>query len=60
MSTLDTWAQDKLSVFLGFDPETIRSQVLPYLMSTQTPEAFGERLMVKREKINIEYHIHYG
>jgi hypothetical protein len=55
MSTLENWAQDKLSVFLGFDSNTIRSQVWPYVMATKTPEAFCERLMVAWQiyKINL-------
>jgi hypothetical protein len=44
--SLENWAIDKLSVFLGFDPETLQSQILPYLMSSNSPDAFAEQLMV--------------
>ncbi|CAO3629328.1 unnamed protein product [Mucor hiemalis] len=43
--SLESWATDKLSVFLGFDPETLQQQILPYLMSSNSPDAFAEQLM---------------
>lgn len=45
--SLESWATDKLSVFLGFDPETLRTQILPYLMTSQTPDALADELMVR-------------
>lgn len=44
--SLESWAIDKLSVFLGFDPETLQSQILPYLMSSNSPDVFAEQLLV--------------
>ncbi|KAI7891902.1 putative zinc finger motif, C2HC5-type-domain-containing protein [Mucor mucedo] len=43
--SLESWATDKLSVFLGFDPETLKTQILPYLMTSQTPDALADELM---------------
>ncbi|KAI9261925.1 putative zinc finger motif, C2HC5-type-domain-containing protein [Helicostylum pulchrum] len=43
--SLESWATDKLSVFLGFDPETLKTQILPYLMSSNSPDAFADELM---------------
>ncbi|CEP07133.1 hypothetical protein [Parasitella parasitica] len=43
--SLESWAIDKLSVFLGFDPETLQSQILPYLLTSESPDAFAEQLM---------------
>ncbi|KAI8641818.1 putative zinc finger motif, C2HC5-type-domain-containing protein [Parasitella parasitica] len=43
--SLESWAIDKLSVFLGFDPETLQSQILPYLLTSDSPDAFAEQLM---------------
>lgn len=45
--SLESWATDKLSVFLGFDPETLKTQILPYLMSSNSPDAFANELMVR-------------
>ena len=45
--SLENWAIDKLSVFLGFDPETLQSQILPYLLTSESPDAFAEQLMVR-------------
>lgn len=45
--SLESWAIDKLSVFLGFDPETLHSQILPYLLTSESPDAFAEQLMVR-------------
>ncbi|KAI8327855.1 putative zinc finger motif, C2HC5-type-domain-containing protein [Choanephora cucurbitarum] len=45
MSTIESWATDKLSVFLGFDSETIQTQILPFLMSSNSPDLFAEQLM---------------
>ncbi|KAI7904135.1 putative zinc finger motif, C2HC5-type-domain-containing protein [Cokeromyces recurvatus] len=45
MSSLESWAIDKLSVFLGFDPETLQTQIIPYLMSSNSPDAFADQLM---------------
>ncbi|KAI8368084.1 putative zinc finger motif, C2HC5-type-domain-containing protein [Blakeslea trispora] len=45
MSSLESWAVDKLSVFLGFDSETIETQILPFLMSSDSPDRFAEQLM---------------
>ncbi|KAI9265618.1 putative zinc finger motif, C2HC5-type-domain-containing protein [Sporodiniella umbellata] len=45
MASFDSWAQDKLCMYLGFDMATIQSQVWPYVMSTKTAETFGERLI---------------
>ncbi|KAI8986552.1 putative zinc finger motif, C2HC5-type-domain-containing protein [Pilobolus umbonatus] len=42
--SLESWAIDKLSVFLGFDSETLSTQILPYLLSATTPDAFAEQL----------------
>ncbi|KAF7724149.1 hypothetical protein EC973_001274 [Apophysomyces ossiformis] len=41
---LEAWATEKLSVFLGFDPETLRTQVMPYLMSFSSAEELTEHL----------------
>ncbi|KAI8093550.1 putative zinc finger motif, C2HC5-type-domain-containing protein [Halteromyces radiatus] len=41
---MDNWAVDQLSVFLGFDPETLKSQVLPYLFSFDNPTSLSEHL----------------
>ncbi|KAI8579706.1 hypothetical protein K450DRAFT_241102 [Umbelopsis ramanniana AG] len=38
------WAVEKLSVFLGFDPETLEEQVYPYLMSLNTSNELVEHL----------------
>lgn len=46
--SLESWATDKLSVFLGFDPETLKTQILPYLMSSNSPDAFANELMVRK------------
>ncbi|CAO3654636.1 unnamed protein product [Mucor fragilis] len=43
--SLESWAIDKLSVFLGFDPETLQTQILPYLMASNSPDAFADQLM---------------
>ncbi|KAI8968481.1 putative zinc finger motif, C2HC5-type-domain-containing protein [Mycotypha africana] len=43
--SLESWAIDKLSVFLGFDSETLETQIIPYLMKNDTPEAFSSQLM---------------
>jgi hypothetical protein len=51
MSSLENWATDKLAIFLGFDTETIKTQVLPYLMSTESPDIFADRVMVKNKQI---------
>jgi hypothetical protein len=50
MSSLENWATDKLAIFLGFDSGTIKTQVLPYLMSTESPDIFADRVMVKINK----------
>lgn len=50
--SLESWATDKLSVFLGFDPETLQQQILPYLMSSNSPDSFAEQLMVSVQYIN--------
>ncbi|KAG0172301.1 hypothetical protein DFQ28_008323 [Apophysomyces sp. BC1034] len=41
---LENWAVEKLSVFLGFDSETLKTQVLPYLMSFTSAEDLTEHL----------------
>jgi len=41
------WAVEKLSVFLGFDPETLEEQVYPYLMSLDTFNELVEHLTVR-------------
>ena len=43
---LEAWAIDNLSQLLGIDDETLKTQVLPYLMSYDSPDALGEHLMV--------------
>ncbi|KAF1802511.1 putative zinc finger motif, C2HC5-type-domain-containing protein [Mucor lusitanicus] len=43
--SLESWAIDKLSVFLGFDPETLQTQILPYLLTSESPDAFADQLM---------------
>ncbi|KAI9483757.1 MAG: putative zinc finger motif, C2HC5-type-domain-containing protein [Benjaminiella poitrasii] len=43
--SFESWAIDKLSVFLGFDPETLQTQILPYILSTSSSDALTERLM---------------
>ncbi|KAL7316353.1 hypothetical protein PS15m_005454 [Mucor circinelloides] len=43
--SLESWAIDKLSVFLGFDSETLQTQILPYLMTSNSPDAFADQLM---------------
>ncbi|KAG2175867.1 hypothetical protein INT44_000345 [Umbelopsis vinacea] len=44
MSSMKEWAVEKLSVFLGFDPETLEEQVYPYLMSLNTSNELVEHL----------------
>jgi Holliday junction resolvasome RuvABC ATP-dependent DNA helicase subunit len=46
MSSMKDWAVEKLSVFLGFDPETLEEQVYPYLMSLDTFNELVEHLTV--------------
>ncbi|ORZ14191.1 putative zinc finger motif, C2HC5-type-domain-containing protein [Absidia repens] len=41
---MDNWVIDQLGVFLGFDPETLQTQVLPYLSSFDSPTALSEHL----------------
>ncbi|CAO3606850.1 unnamed protein product [Cunninghamella echinulata] len=41
---MESWAVNQLSVFLGFDPETLKNQVLPYLMSFDSPISLSEHL----------------
>ena len=46
MSSMKDWAVEKLSVFLGFDPETLQEQVYPYLMSIGSSNELVEHLTV--------------
>jgi hypothetical protein len=46
MSLMKDWAVEKLSVFLGFDPETLQEQVYPYLMSIGSSNELVEHLTV--------------
>lgn len=46
MSSMQDWAIEKLSVFLGFDPETLREQVYPYLVSIDSSNELVEHLTV--------------
>ncbi|CAO3589972.1 unnamed protein product [Absidia cylindrospora] len=41
---MDNWVIDQLGVFLGFDTETLQTQVLPYLSSFDSPSALSEHL----------------
>ncbi|ORX55828.1 zf-C2HC5-domain-containing protein [Hesseltinella vesiculosa] len=41
---MESWVVDQLSVFLGFDPETLQSQMLPYLMSFESPVDLQDHL----------------
>ncbi|KAI8147226.1 putative zinc finger motif, C2HC5-type-domain-containing protein [Fennellomyces sp. T-0311] len=43
--SLESWAVDKLSQFLGIDDETLKTQVLPYLLSFDSPDALQAHLM---------------
>lgn len=43
----DSWAVHKLSEFLGFDDETLKTQVLPYLKTLKTADEFSNHLMVQ-------------
>ncbi|KAI8073176.1 putative zinc finger motif, C2HC5-type-domain-containing protein [Gongronella butleri] len=40
----DAWVIDQLAVFLGFDPETLQTQVIPYLMSIESPIELQQHL----------------
>ncbi|KAM3579588.1 hypothetical protein VKS41_008043 [Umbelopsis sp. WA50703] len=44
MLSMQDWAIEKLSVFLGFDPETLREQVYPYLVSIESSNELVEHL----------------
>ncbi|RUS24614.1 hypothetical protein BC938DRAFT_473322 [Jimgerdemannia flammicorona] len=44
MSTIDQWATDNLSLFLGLDPDTLSQQVLPYLNTFNTPDDLANHL----------------
>lgn len=46
MSSMKDWVVEKLSVFLGFDPETLQEQVYPYLMSIGSSNELVEHLTV--------------
>jgi Holliday junction resolvasome RuvABC ATP-dependent DNA helicase subunit len=46
MLSMQDWAIEKLSVFLGFDPETLREQVYPYLVSIESSNELVEHLTV--------------
>jgi hypothetical protein len=48
------WAVEKLSVFLGFDPETLKEQVYPYLMSLDTSNELVEHLTVSIPPLFLE------
>ncbi|KAI8331035.1 putative zinc finger motif, C2HC5-type-domain-containing protein [Chlamydoabsidia padenii] len=41
---MENWAIDQLGMFLGFDPETLKTQVMPYLMSFDSPTTLSEHL----------------
>lgn len=43
---LETWVVDELSKFLGIDDETLKTNVVPYLWTIETPDALSEHLMV--------------
>lgn len=55
--SLESWAIDKLSVFLGFDPETLQTQILPYLLTSESPDAFADQLMVRNIGIWARAHV---
>ncbi|KAI8393525.1 putative zinc finger motif, C2HC5-type-domain-containing protein [Radiomyces spectabilis] len=42
--SFEDWAEEQLSIFLGFDPETLQSQVIPYLLSADSPQVLRENL----------------
>jgi hypothetical protein len=46
LSPMENWAIDQLGMFLGFDPETLKTQVMPYLLSFDSPTALSEHLQV--------------
>ncbi|KAL0088085.1 putative zinc finger motif, C2HC5-type-domain-containing protein [Phycomyces blakesleeanus] len=41
---MEHWATDKLSIFLGLDTLTLETQVIPYLMTLDTPDALTQHL----------------
>ena len=50
--SLESWAVDKLSQFLGIDDETLKTQVLPYLLSYDSPDALQGHLMVRARHLS--------